>query len=105
MGINLQEGKVLATQYNMDNKIWEFLEIENTHKEDPLPYLKFAVGRTFGVDTINGHFFDFRFDFLKGTLKETPQDIKRYFKNKIPLPTEFQGSDELVNKEVMDTKE
>jgi hypothetical protein len=101
MGLNLQEGKVLGAQYNMDNKIWEFLEIENTFKEDPLGYLKFVVGRSFGVETINGHFFDFRFDFLKGSLKETSKDIKRYFKTKIPLPTAFQGSDELVNREPM----
>lgn len=79
MGLNLQEGKVLGAQFNMDNKIWEFVEIAEVFKDDPLSYLKFVVGSSFGVETINGHFFDFRFDFLKGTLKQTKQDIKRFF--------------------------
>lgn len=100
LGLNLKEGKVLASQYNIDNKIWEFLTIEETFKDDPLSYLKFIVGKSFGVPTINGHFFDIRFDFFEGSLIENAKDLKRYFKKVIPLPTALNGSDELVNKEV-----
>jgi cupin superfamily acireductone dioxygenase involved in methionine salvage len=67
--------------------------IEDVHKDNPLEYLKFLTGRSFGVDTINGHFYDVRFEFEAGTLLETPKDIKKFFRTTIPTPTEFVGSE------------
>lgn len=37
--------------------------------------MKFIAGQSFGIDTINGHFYDVRFNFEEGTLLETPKEI------------------------------
>lgn len=97
VGINLQTGKVLGAQYNVDNKIWEFMTIDEVVKESPLPYLKFAAGGSFGIDTINGHFYDVRFEFEEGTLLETPKDIKRFFYKTIPTPIDFVDNLEIIS--------
>lgn len=79
------------------------MTIEDVHKDDPLEYLKFITGRSFGVDTINGHFYDVRFNFEENTLLEKPKDIKRFFNKVIPTPKDFLGSEEIISLEV--TKE
>jgi hypothetical protein len=49
------------------------------------------------VDTINGHFYDIRFDFEQNTLLESPKAIKRFFRKEIPIPTDFLDSQELIS--------
>lgn len=101
IGLNLQSGTVTGAQYNLDSGIWEFVSIPEVRKEDPLPYLKFITGQSFGIDTINGHFYDVRFDFEENTLLESPKAIRRFFEKVIPTPTAFRGSEEIISIEAV----
>lgn len=83
------EDKVVLGLYIAETDRWEVQEIE-VQKKLPIKTLKFQSGPSFGLRSINGVFFDTRFEFEYFANQE---EIKNFFDTEVNFPKDYNDSD------------
>lgn len=79
------EDKAVLGMYFAETDRWEFHELE-APKKLPLATLKFLSGPSFGLRSINGLFFDTRFEF---EFFGNEADIKNFFDTEVNFPKDY----------------